>query len=408
MSKIVFVNRFFYPDHSATSQMLSDLAFSLADKGMQVEVVSSSKSYQERGQQQSSRDIVNGVVVHRLWAPPIRGRGLVSRAAEYSVFYILSSLKLLSVVRKGDVVVAMTDPPLMNILVWIVASMKRGEVVNWLQDIFPEVAAELGFTAAKGIVGSGLLRIRDFVLRHSHATVVIGDRMRERLRIRGIPDSQMHVISNWADGISTNPDPSLVSNLRQSWVGEGKFVVGYSGNLGRAHTFESVFEAAKCLASDPDIVFLWVGGGVNYEVLRRRVKASGLNNFVFKPYQSRERLTVALRVPDVHLMSLNPRLEGLIVPSKFYGIAAAGKASIFLGDPQGEIGRLIVENKCGIAIRDNDPDTLVESILHLKSNLDQVKRMGVRAQNLYLERFTREVSTAHWYNVLCSGTHLEG
>jgi len=387
--------------------MLSDLAFSLAEKGVRVEVVSSAKSYQGRGRQKSSKELINGVVVHRLWSPPVRGTGVLSRAAEYTFFYILSFFKLLFLVRRGDVVVAMTDPPVINIPIWFVAWIKGGEVVNWLHDIFPEVAAELGFNAAKGIIGNSLLKIRDFALRHSRATVVIGERMRERLRIRGIPDSRMHVISNWADGISNSPDPDSVDSLRRSWVGEGKFVIGYSGNLGRAHTFESVLEAAKQLSAHSDIVFLWVGGGVNYEVLRRRVKASGLQNFVFKPYQHRDRLTVALRVPDLHLISLNPRLEGLIVPSKFYGIAAAGKASIFVGDPDGEIGRVIVQNNCGIAVRDGDPGALVTAILGLKSDPAAVMQMGGNAQALYFERFTREVSTRHWYSVLCPDSCLK-
>lgn len=125
-----------------------------------------------------------------------------------------------------------------------------------------------------------------------------------------------------------------------------KIVVGHSGNLGRAHDFETVLGAAERLRNESRIVFLMIGGGKHFEELAKAVKARGLeNSFRFRPYQEHAMLPHSLGVADAHWVSLRPALEGLIVPSKFYAIAAAGKPMLMIGDPEGEIGRLIRQHR---------------------------------------------------------------
>jgi len=135
--------------------------------------------------------------------------------------------------------------------------------------------------------------------------------------------------------------------LRREWGLDGRFVVGYSGNLGRAHEFATFFGAAERLCGRQDVVFLFIAAGAQREQVDEEVGRRGLGNVLFKPYQPWERLHESLSAADVHLVSLNAALEGLIVPSKFYGIAAAGRPTLFVGNTDGEIARLLREGDCG-------------------------------------------------------------
>jgi len=126
----------------------------------------------------------------------------------------------------------------------------------------------------------------------------------------------------------------VANSLREEWNLGQKFVVGYSGNFGRAHDFATVLDAAAMLRDLRDVHFLFVGNGAQLPWVQARVAALGLTDVSFRPYQPLDRLALSLSVPDLHLVSLKPELEGLIVPSKFYSVLAAGRPVLFVGIPR--------------------------------------------------------------------------
>ena len=141
---VVFVNRYFSPDISATSQMLTDLAFGLARRGWRVRVVTSRQRYDDPGARLPPREILDGVVVDRIPTTRFGRTSLFGRAIDYLTFYLSAAWTLLRVIREGDVVVAKTDPPLLSILTTPIVRLRRAIAVNWLQDLFPEVATGVG------------------------------------------------------------------------------------------------------------------------------------------------------------------------------------------------------------------------------------------------------------------------
>ena len=142
--------------------------------------------------------------------------------------------------------------------------------------------------------------------------------MSQKVEALGIPSGRIRIIPNWCNDEDIQPISPIENPLRRAWGLEGKIVLGYSGNLGRAHEFETVLAAAERLRNDTHIVFLMIGGGKRFDELAKIVKERGLNSsFRFVPYQERQMLAYSLGVPDAHWLSLNPKLEGLIVPSKF-------------------------------------------------------------------------------------------
>src|SRR5262249_6962672 len=150
------------------------------------------------------------------------------------------------------------------------------------------------------------------------------------------------------------------------WGLQDRFVIGYSGNLGRGHEFETLLAAAEQLRDVPEILFLLIGGGSGFDALQQKGAERRLDVlFHFLPYQERDRLKYSLPAIDVHWLSLRPELEGLIVPSKFYGVAAAGRPTIAITSPQGEIARLIKRHGCGVVVEPGDAVRLANHLRRL-------------------------------------------
>ena len=152
------------------------------------------------------------------------------------------------------------------------------------------------------------------------------------------------------------------------------------------------------------MVFLFIGSGKQSEALRADVQSRRLPNVLFQPYQPRDMLGQSLTLPDVHLVSLRPVFEGLVVPSKFYGIAAAGRPCVFIGDADGEIAQLLREDDCGLTVPDGDGAALAEAILELRNNTLRAQAMGAAARRMFEARFDLPVALARWDAVLAEAT----
>lgn len=312
----------------------------------------------------------------------------------------MASVRLLVLIKRGDLVVAKTDPPLLSVPVAVIVFLRRAKLLNWLQDLFPEVAIALNVRAFKGPWSRILFWLRNKSLRYAQANVAVGQKMAVALRKQGVRPERISVIPNWAIHQEIRPIASHDNPLRQEWGFEGAFVVGYSGNLGRAHDIDTLVEVLVSSDMDGASQFLFIGGGYYYDVLRERTQELGLNNCHFRPYQARSILCESLNVPDVHLVFLRPELEGFVVPSKFYGIAAAGKPTINVGDPEGEIGRLVCENQCGISVAAGDKGGLAEAINLYVSDPSLRLRHGDNARGLFERRYNSEYSKQAWSELL--------
>jgi colanic acid biosynthesis glycosyl transferase WcaI len=184
--------------------------------------------------------------------------------------------------------------------------------------------------------------------------------------------------------------------LRRQWGLEGRYVVGYLGNMGRAHEFGTMLSAARQLRSRKDILFLFIGDGPQRQWVETEVGRLALTNIRFESYQPRDTLALSLSVADVHLLSLLPALEGLVVPSKFYGIAVVGRPSIFIGDVVGEIPQLLQEADCGKAFWPGESHALARCIEELADAPERYRRMGKRARALFEKRFDKGIAMAKW------------
>lgn len=399
MLKLIFVNRYFYPDSSATSQLMYDLTTHLAQRQFDVHVVTSRHLYDNPAVSLPTQERMKGVTIHRVDTSAFGRLHLLGRTFDYVTFYLSATWSLFALVKPGDVVVAKTDPPLISVVAAMVAKIRGAKLINWIQDLFPEVAETIGV----GGIGrrEGLLRsIRNWSLRTAYKNVAIGDGMATKLTEEGIQSDAIQVIHNWADGCAIQPVDRDKNDLRREWNLQGAFVVGYSGNIGRAHEFDTILGAAEKLKSAANIVFLFIGGGAQRDRIEEEARRRGLVNIMFKPYQPREQLTLSLSVPDVHLISLHPSLEGLIVPSKFYGVAAAGRPTIFIGSKNGEIPHLLRKAQCGFSIEKGQAEEASRIIRELADHKETCLRLGRRARALFDQRFDMRHAMRAWEDVI--------
>jgi colanic acid biosynthesis glycosyl transferase WcaI len=387
--RVFIVNRYFAPDHSATGQLASDLAFHLAGAGFEVHAIAGARAYDGRSMFPRAQTL-QGVRVRRVRASPFGRARLFARALDDVWLHLALAWRAFRLMRRGDVAIALTDPPLAPVPLALAARLRGARAVNWLQDLYPETAQRLGLPLLRGAFGRPLMGLlaglRNVALRAAAANVAIGENM-----ARALPaHARARVIPNWADDEAIRPLPAQGHALRAAWGLEGRFALGYSGNLGRAHEWETLLAAAEILRAREDIVFLFIGGGFHVEALRRAAAERGLlERFRFQPYQPREALGLSLTAADAHWISLRPQLEGCVLPSKAYGVAAAGRPILFVGAADGDVARMLREAESGLQIDVGDGAGLARAIARLADDPDLRRRMGDNARKNLEAKFGR-------------------
>lgn len=399
--RIFCFNRYVYPDHSATSQLLTDLAEHLADAGCQVVLVGSSQGYDAADAVLTSHEHVRGFEVMRVGGTRFGRNSLLGRSLDY-LSYLLAAARLLRRhVVEGDVVVLMTDPPLLGTLLGPFARRRGARVVNWLQDMFPEIA-EVLLGAPMRWAGPPLRSLRNRSLRMADRNVVISRAMATRVAAAGVANERIGLIENWTDEQGVLPVEPRDNPLRREWGVQDKFVIGYSGNLGRAHDWRTMLDVADSLRERKDIHFVLIGGGKGAQAFAGAAAKRGLTNISVQPYQSRDALSNSLSAPDLHWFSLHPGLEGCILPSKLYGIQAAGRPALFIGATDGELAMFLRDTGTGFAVAPGSASDACASIERLIGDPALAAAMGMRARQYLEANGTRSAALMRWQAVLAS------
>jgi glycosyltransferase involved in cell wall biosynthesis len=397
-SRVFFVNRFYWPDEPATAQLLTDLAEALAATGLAITVITSSP----REPKCPMVEMRNGVHILRVQGSRWGRRSLVGRCADF-VSFSVGALRLLSArARPGDTVVVMTDPPLLGILAARLAHRRGARLIHWIQDVYPEIA-----TAVSGSKLPLLFRgARNRAWRRADRCTVLGTDMARFIASTGVAKEKIVVCPNWAPAGLAPAAELPVSELRAQWNLDGKFVVGYSGNLGRVHDLEPALEVATALRDEPDIAFVFIGDGAQKLALQTIVDDRRLTNVFFQPSQPRERLAQTLSLPDLHLVTLRAGCEPLVFPSKLYGIAAVGRPVLFIGPLQSEFALLVQSNGFGLAVSREDPAAAADAICRLRSDAGQQAVLRQAAIRFWETNGQLNHAMAIWSSLLQSGKPL--
>ena len=374
---VCFFNRSYWPDVSATGQLLTELAEDLVHlHGWDVTVVA---GYPLRSDASlRSSEWRNGVHIVRASGSTLDPTPFIGRATNYVSYFASAVVKGLAI-RKPDVVVALTDPPIIGLAALATASKAGAPFVFLCEDIFPEVATLLE-DFHSDTVNAALTRVNRFLVRKATRIIALGDTMKRRLvEGKGADPSKVTVIHNWADCRAVAPGARDNAFARQHGLVD-RFVVLHAGNIGLSQDLEIVLHAASQLRDRSDVVFVFVGDGAKKKDLQDIAARRDLRNVLFLPFQPREAMDQSYATADVSLVSLKHGLAGVIVPSKIYNVLASGRPCIAAVEQDSEVADIITQHDCGFVIAPGDASALQARTLDLADDRERCVAMGARAR----------------------------
>lgn len=377
MPSVLFVNRVYPPDNGATGIILEHVARGFKDAGWDVSVLATAGANSEAGVA-----IQDGIKVVRV-ALPFSRRSLFVRALGYLLMIPALGLKAL-LMQRADLVVTMTDPPMLLLTGPFLKLMRGSLLIHWAQDLYPEVGEADGVFRKGSATASFLRWISSAAMRCHQRVVVVGRCMAARIAERGLPVERIEVIPNTgiAEKIIPATDRGWCFRKRHG-LGDA-FVVMYSGNMGRAHEFGTVLKAAHGLQEKGvhDVKFLLVGKGPGEAMLRDEAHIMGLRNVRFLLPQPTDSLSESLGAADVHLVTIKESMSGLVVPSKFYGVLAAARPCLFVGPGDSEVARVIMTEGIGRVISPGRSDELQSAILEYRNQRALICKEGERGRSI--------------------------
>jgi colanic acid biosynthesis glycosyl transferase WcaI len=388
---LLVLNQYYWPGVEATANLLTELCEALAEDYDVTVITGATRDHLPE------RDVRNGVTIVRVHSTAYDRAQLSRRAANYFT-YLFGAVREALRSRRPDVVVSMTDPPFIGAAAELVARRFRAPLLVVSQDVFPEIAVKLGRLRNPVVVGILRVVIASY-LRHATRVVVIGDTMKKRVVEKGVDASRIRVISNWGDAERVTPQPR-----DNAWAHEhglaGKFVVMHFGNVGHAQDLDTLIRATTLLRDLDDLVVPIVGVGARLEELKELAETLEADQVRFLPWQAYENRAAPISAAHVHVVGLARGLAGYIVPSRMWGVLAAGRPVIAAAEDESETAAVVRETGCGLVVPPGDSLRLAEAVRECHDGVHDLEEMGRRAR-AYAERETdRKIAVARYRHVL--------
>lgn len=397
---ILFINQYFYPDTASTAQLLTELCVSLAVEH-EVSVLCGTPSYNPvkriKARWPFKCENYQNVRVFRAAGTSFSRTNMAGRCLNYVSYLVNASLSSL-LIEKPDIVVTMTDPPIAGLVGLLVRKRRKVPMVIVVHDLHPDIGVLLG-KLRNPLVIKLVDAIVRFMLKRTEHVVTIGKSMQQRIAAKGVDVRSTSVISNWVDVDLIDPQPKENPfSLEHGTVDD--FVVMYSGNIGLSQNLSSVIDAAFILKDRSNIRFVFIGEGAAKAELRRTSERQNLRNVLFLPYQPKEALRYSLSSGDVHLIPLDERLQGCIVPSKVSGIMAAGRPFLALVNEHSEIAEIVRRFGCGVVVKPDNAEALAETISEILNAPKRLEEMGRSGREAAVRYFNRNLISQQYEKLL--------
>jgi colanic acid biosynthesis glycosyl transferase WcaI len=400
--RVGILYQYFYPDDVVSARHYADLAEGLRDRGCQVQVWTSNRACRDESVCYQRDEVWRGIRIHRIWKPRFKSGSSIGRVISIAWMIAAWTVILWRRQNRPDVVIVGTDPPLSLLTALTVRLVWPGaRFAHWCFDVYPEAAVADGMLAPN----SPIERFLKKLVRRAYGNIAliadVGDCMRKRLETYGHRASSETLVP-WALVEPENPgtpDPAIRRNL----FGDAALGLLYSGNFGRAHSHEAFFELARSLKSD-NMAFAFGIRGNRTSLVRQSLRPDDANVRIVD-FASEAELEVRLSAADIHLVSLRPEWNGLVVPSKFFGSLAAGRPVIFAGPADSDIARWIREHRVGWILNRDSSETIAKELRALAASRDCLKAMQSRCHCVYQEHFAKKVVLDRWDEALRSLIH---
>lgn len=390
-ARIIVISQFFGPDQSAVGQFLADFADGAAAAGHDVTIICGAVDYaagevpvRSRDQRENSESAAalrtgGGTIRIARVRTAAFSQSKMRKLLSYATFYAGAVWRALSISRP-DVIVTLTAPPGLAWIGWLAQRMRGCRHVAWEMDLYPDIAISLDIPVA-----AWTSPILDFPRRRADTIIALGDCMKARLLQHRIPEDRITVAENWADGNSifprTFPEPPPMRIL-------------YSGNLGLAHDAATIRAVMERLANRPDFLFAFAGGGLARRELMEFCQEHGIENISFQGYARLQDLGANLAECHIGLVTQKPMTLGAIVPSKIYGLMAAGRPVLYIGPASATPAVLIQKFDCGWHFDCGDEVGVAALLLRLLQDPEEPRRKGQNGREAFIKNYDKPAGVA--------------
>ena len=384
MRKLTIINQQYAPETAATGQIFRVIAEHMQENGFSVTVVTGRPYYQKK--RVPRREKLGGVTVKRLWNTTFVKKSMVGKLLNLLTFEISLFFYCIFRIAKDETVLVATAPPMAVVCAAIGRFFRRYPIVMTVQDLYPDVLAAGGVSNAQKLS----YRFMEWAMRGSMkscaAVIAISTDMQNHLGSR-YRLSDVRLIPNLFPE-KINAIASLEPKAKRGW--QDVTVVQYSGNFGVAHEYETLLGAVRLLKDEPGVLFQIAGEGRNYDQLKRICEKESLSNIVFEGYAPLDQLENHLATADVSVVILSEAFQNVLLPSKYYGILASGRAVLLISGCDSDIRRDIEAMDIGSAVGHGESQKLALTLLALRKLPKILKEMSVRARALYESEYSQQ------------------
>lgn len=415
--KLLIYAHYFYPDVASTAQILTDLAEGFKDD-FYVTVICAVPSYggiieEKYKSKKYFEEEYNGVRVIRVRVPEFQKIDKKSRIKNL-FSYFFNSIGATFKVDKQDFIFTISQPPMLGGVLGVLGKwIKGGKLIYNIQDFNPEQTIAVGYAKNRLILDMAMM-VDKFTCRVSDKVIVVGRDMQENLEKRFKNKKNIPVnscINNWINEKEIYPlekDNENIQAFKRKYGLEDKFVIMYSGNIGLYYDLENLIRVVGKFKDRNDVVFAFVGEGTVKDKVKEYARINKLDNVKFIPYQHKKDLIYSLNAADVHWVVNAKGIKGISVPSKIYGVMAAGKAILGVLEEGTEARYILEKAKCGICSEPGDYKEIKKNIEYILNNKSLMTELGIRGRKYLEENLTKEASINRYKeDILLTGLNEE-
>jgi colanic acid biosynthesis glycosyl transferase WcaI len=387
---IVLLNLFFWPETVATSQILTEVVRSLGEEH-EVTVICGRGGAKPSGSEEGSEPNVEILRIHNSGF----GHSTLVRVASY-ITYLAGVIWHCCLLGRPDCIVTLTTPPVLSVIGGIFARLRGARHVIWEMDVYPDIATDIGYFKKGGITERISGAVLDWSRRRANVIIALGEEMKALLVARGIPEAKIHVAENWANGLEIVPLP----------FPDGPLTVCYSGNLGLAHEVATIAAVVDRLANDARFRFIFAGGGPRRAQLESFCEERRIENVEFRSFCANAELGQSLAEGHVGLVTQISQTLGSVVPSKIYGIMAAGRPLLYIGPDKATPAQHIRHFGCGWRIEPGDADGAIRLLSRLHLNRQLLLNAGALGREAFVQNFDRPIGVGRILSIILGSNSL--
>jgi glycosyltransferase involved in cell wall biosynthesis len=387
---IWIISELYYPEETSTGMFMTEIAEGLA-KYRKVKALTTQPTYSKKGIIKEKKEYHNNVEIFRCSSSLLNKNKILFKIINMLIFSCSIFINLLYRLKRGDIVLVVTNPPSLPIISIIASKIMRANCIIKIEDVYPNVLSATGVLKSTNYIYKFIDKIIKITFNNSSKIIVLGRDMGELVKSKINNNYEnIIVISNWAETNRIWQEKKSENKLLKELGVMDKFIIQWAGNMGYPHDIETILGAIEKVKDIDDIHFIFIGSGAKRVAFDYQINMNNYKNVTLLGPKPREEQQVFLNACDVGLSSLVKGMAGISVPSRMYNLFLLGKPIISISEKNSEISLIINEYKIGYVIEPGNVQMFVDIILNIKNNNNEILEMGQRARKMVTELYTTE------------------